>query len=354
MIPPQTQTPIERPQPCVGGTPSTDRQVEVFASCLTSLEPLETNPQQQRPTINYHKGGNPEYEVRPTTLPEETFRHSSWKFRRAKIWEAFKHCGIGTNRMASFANCGAGVHILKKQGTSEFRLAAQKCKDRFCEACGREEASVIAGNIINHCKSSLFITLTLRHSETPLKDQLKRLYSSFTKLRRRDIFKPIKGGAAFCELKLSEKTGLWHPHLHVIADGAYVEAKALSAAWYAVTGDSYIVDIRRIKDEAHASKYVAKYVTKPCDHTVYANPARLQEMIVSLRGARLCLTFGSWRGLKLRQREKPEGEWHVVWTAHTALIPSDRLTERDIAWILEQWPSLASLIPKEIQEEMPP
>jgi hypothetical protein len=38
--------------------------------------------------------------------------------------------------------------------------------------------------------------------------------------------------------------GMWHPHLHVIAEGRFLDKHALSAAWHHATGDSFVVDIR--------------------------------------------------------------------------------------------------------------
>jgi len=155
-----------------------------------------------------------------------------------------------------------------------------------------------------------FVTLTLRHSRTPLEDQLDRLYRSFNVLRRRKFWLAhVDGGAAFCETKVSEKDGLWHPHLHLVVVGSYMDQRTLSQEWLAVTGDSSVVDISRVRDEKTVGFYITKYVSKPLDSSLFTDESLLQEAIVALSGRRLCMTFGSWRGTPLVEVEHGEEQW---------------------------------------------
>ena len=52
------------------------------------------------------------------------------------------------------------------------------------------------------------------------------------------------------EIKRGQGSGLWHPHLHMIA-GREVEpdAEMLSREWHEITGDSFIVDVRPISQD---------------------------------------------------------------------------------------------------------
>ncbi len=148
-----------------------------------------------------------------------------------------------------------------------------------------------------------FLTLTLRHSDAPLSLQIDRLLSSFKLLRQhKDVAPRLQGGAWFLEVKLSKDKARWHPHLHVIAEGAFIPAKDLSRAWYQCTGDSYITDIRAIGDVRKRAGYVTKYATKPLSNEVTQVPAKLDEFVVAIKGRRLYQCFGSWSKAVVRER----------------------------------------------------
>ena len=47
---------------------------------------------------------------------------------------------------------------------------------------------------------------------------------------------------------IMKKTGEWHPHLHIFGVlEEWIDVQKLSATWHEITGDSYIVDVRRVK-----------------------------------------------------------------------------------------------------------
>lgn len=159
-----------------------------------------------------------------------------------------------------------------------------------------------------------FVTLTLRHSQTPLSDQIDRLLRSFKELRRWDAWKSaVKGSAAFAEIKISDSDGLWHPHLHVLCVGSWIDARELSARWHAITGDSSIVKIEEARTKNGVASYVTKYVTKPLDSTVLRHPDRLREAIVALKGRRLVNGAGCLRRIS-DSRADADGvdDWHTI------------------------------------------
>ena len=63
--------------------------------------------------------------------------------------------------------------------------------------------------------------------------------------------------------------------------------------WLQITGDSKIVDIRRIDASDDATRYVTKYLTKPADQTLIDRPDKLADVIKSLKGKRFVFAFGS-------------------------------------------------------------
>lgn len=145
----------------------------------------------------------------------------------------------------------------------------------------------------------------------------------------------------FIEVKLS-KAGLWHVHAHIIADAKYMPQRELSDEWLAVTGDSPIVDIRQIKNAEAAASYVAKYGSKAFDAGLLREPRKLAEVITSLKGSRLCTTFGEWRRKKLTSHDKSEdsGEWQDLGNLKTFR------TGDLFATFAEQHPDLALRIEK--------
>jgi hypothetical protein len=148
-------------------------------------------------------------------------------------------------------------------------------------------------------------------------------------LRRRKDIKPLfEGGVCVLETKVSDKDGLWHVHLHIIAEGLFVEQRALSTAWHEVTGDSSVVDVRRVEGDGKAVAYLCKYVSKPVDASLYATPAKLDEYIVAITGRKTLSTFGTWRGVKLKARPKDD----TVWKSQTSLVEFKRLLDIGDPW----------------------
>jgi hypothetical protein len=179
----------------------------------------------------------------------------------------------------------------------------------------RAKANLLANNLRNRLAEKpdgryRFITLTIRHSEDPLTEQLRHLYDSFKRLRASKLWRRTqRGGAAMLEVKWSEETRRWHPHLHIVAEGDYCNKHDLSEAWHTASGDSFVADIRKLDSERDAAHYVAKYVTKGTSANVWNDRSAAQEWVVATAGLRGCTTYGTWRGFKLLQKPKDPGDW---------------------------------------------
>jgi replication protein len=249
--------------------------------------------------IHCPQGGNPDFDVEPITLEDSKARHAPYSGRRYKAFQSMERLHFPNRRLALFANCGSGAWLQRNAEGEDLRIVSNKCHDRWCPACATEKGHRLHANLsqrvaLHTCR---FLTFTLRHSKSPLADQVDRLYRSFAVLRRRADFRAhVSGGISFFEAKISDNDGLWHPHLHVIVTGTWWDQREISAAWLAVTGDSSIVDVFAIGSTDGTARYVTKYVCKPAHESVYADPAKLDELVAALRGRRLYATFGTWRG----------------------------------------------------------
>jgi hypothetical protein len=164
-----------------------------------------------------------------------------------------------------------------------------------------------------------FITLTLRSDHEPLAKLLNHLYDSFKALRKLPLWRKSQtGGVAFLEIKWNTKTNRWHPHFHVLTQGRYIDQAKLSTAWRTVTGDSWVCDVRAVKEESHALHYCTKYASKPFDRELLHNEDRLDEAIKALQGRRMILTFGKWKGLRVTAKPDHDAWQHVGTVAELA------------------------------------
>lgn len=237
------------------------------------------------------------------------FRHSGWWDIRQKVFKALERTGQSSSRLSSFASCGGSSWIQQnKEDPSRFRLSCNHCHDRLCTPCANQRSFRLAEALhaVVKDKPTTFITLTLCGKKEPLAPLIDRLYRSFRNLRAHPIWDKVTGGAAFLEVKWSDKAQRWHPHLHIICEAGFIDQGELSDVWRGITKDSFIVDIRKVRDSAVTSRYVTKYASKPLN-TSFANDAKLlDEAVLALKGRRLCLCFGTWYGTPLDLAEDTE------------------------------------------------
>lgn len=203
--------------------------------------------------------------------------------------------------------CGRYAAMYQDPTDGELIQSQARCKSRLCPRCNAMRSAQLQGNIEEHLEklnSPRMLTLTLKHSRDPLKDQLKHLYESYRRLRRSKQYKAkIKGGVAVCEVTYNPADEQWHPHLHVLVDGEFWRQADISQAWEKASNGSKIVDIRMIHDRSKAGRYVAKYVAKIGD--VDGIPTeKIPELALALHGLRMVQTSGSLYGST--HNKKPE------------------------------------------------
>jgi len=107
-------------------------------------------------------------------------------------------------------------------------------------------------------RSPRFLTLTLT-KKVSVHVNIKRIWTMRKALFRklRDSGYRIGSWCAVVELP---------NHIHLVIDSDYIPQSEVSSIWKTLTGDSYIVDIRRReslqRDPRRAVHYLAKYLTK--------------------------------------------------------------------------------------------
>ncbi|TLT02410.1 replication protein [Acinetobacter baumannii] len=157
----------------------------------------------------------------------------------------------------------------------------------------------------------VLITFTVKNG-TDLGERSSHLMKSFRTLmeRRRDYLKKGRGFNEFCKINgamysyentFNPDTKEWHPHLHMFALlDDWIDQEELSQYWHSITGDSMVVDIRRVKKQkdlgyAKAAAEVCKYALKFGDLSV----ENTWEAFKVLKGKRLSGAFGSLYGVKI-------------------------------------------------------
>ena len=302
-------------------TASQKRLFEREDEIARSNKKLPPQKREKRHDKETEKRARQEAARRPPATPEETsFRHGNWKYKRELVRKALIAANASTNSLELFENCGGDCIAEYCVEEKRYRLRANYCKNRHCEPCNRSKANLLAANLRKRLEVEAkgryrFVTLTLKHTDTPLREQIDRLYSCFRKLRSHRLWKGSQlGGAAILEVKWSPDTGEWHPHLHLISEGDFLHQSDLASIWYKVTGDSHQVDIRALDTKKDAAYYVSKYVSKGTNIEVWENRAAAAEWITAMRSTRTCGCYGSWRALKLLAHEPDSGVWTKVGT----------------------------------------
>lgn len=280
--------------------------------------PVEQSPNQgpDLPSISPNPEDTaPEWGKPRRDFPDVTFRHSGWKPHRDRVFAALILAGAPQARLDRFDQCGCNAWLLRSlDQPGRYKLSSNKCHDRFCRPCGNERSRLIAANVRKNLAGKLqrFLTLTLKADKTTLVAAIAKITLCFARLRnRKEWTRRVTGGVAFLEIKRSKLNNRWHVHLHVIIEGSYLPKEWLSKTWLKITGDSFIVDIRLVKNPDVTIRYVTKYAAKPIDAATIRDDDRLLEAIQALSGRRLAITFGDWRGTSLTD-PIDDGDWETI------------------------------------------
>ena len=212
-----------------------------------------------------------------------------------------------TDRATNFLDCRKYAWFTVHQTTRQVRVMANSCRLRWCPVCAQARFGAIRHSVTEWLKgvrNPKLFTVTMRHDSTPLQEQVDRLYKCFRDLRQHKGLKSrIRGGVWFFQLKRGKSDGRWHPHLHILLDADYIPKRDLSLEWFLTTGNSFIIDIRKVEDPEKVSEYVSRYCARPANLSEF-KPDDQDEIYSVFKGRRLCGNFGTGHNCRLRP-EKP-------------------------------------------------
>lgn len=145
------------------------------------------------------------------------------------------------------------------------------------------------------------VTLTVKDGPD-LAERFHHLYKSQRELWMRknrgrgSCLDGVAGAVWSYEVKRGQGSGVWHPHLHMIAlSESMPDQSQLAAEWQNITGDSFIVDVRPISQDDPASGFIEvfKYAVKFSEQ----EPADTVHAWVTLSSKRLIGSAGLFRGV---------------------------------------------------------
>jgi len=178
---------------------------------------------------------------------------------------------------------------------------AYHCKDRLCPYCAARRGAQLAEKflpLIQEMANPLLLTLTVKNGPH-LAERGRHLLANAKRLRRQKVWKDhIPGGISVEEVAHGGVTH-WHPHLHMVIDSdlpAPALYALLRAAWHALTGDSFIVDVRPLTgdDLPAAVRELCKYTAKLSGIVHY--PALVGEFTRYAARHRMVVPFGNCHG----------------------------------------------------------
>lgn len=230
-----------------------------------------------------------------------------------EAYEAVDDLDLG-DRVDRLRSCRSYSWFARHKVTGMVKVISSACKLRWCPLCAQSRANFLGHSVrtwYHTVRNPKLLTLTIKHTTLPLKEQINFLYRSFTKLRRSALLKKrLNGGVWFFQIKWSKRTDAWHPHIHALLDSGYIPHAELRQRWSKITKGSDIVDIRACYSAGSAANHVARYATRPGTLNSVPESNRL-ELLQTLHGRRI---VGSWGTAKSVPLSPPKSEDKDDWT----------------------------------------
>ena len=247
-------------------------------------------------------------------LPKRVDRYG--KAKRSALDTAEYMATLPKHQAVANRLSGCGNYLLFRHfftiDTVKLHAASFCMKHLLCPLCAIRRGAKALGayldrfEAIKHANARLrpfLVTLTVKDGPD-LRERFKHLHKSQRELWMRkhrgrgSVLDGVEGAVWSYEVKRGQGSGLWHPHLHMIALAEVMpDADRLSRDWHEITGDSFIVDVRPISQDDPASGFVEvfKYAVKFSDQ----EPADTVHAWETLAGKRLLGSAGCFRGVEI-------------------------------------------------------
>lgn len=247
-------------------------------------------------------------------LPKRVDRYG--KAKRSALDTAEYMATLPKHQAVANRLSGCGNYLLFRHfftiDTVKLHAASFCMKHLLCPLCAIRRGAKALGAYLDRFEAikrsnarlrPFLVTLTVKDGPD-LRERFKHLHKSQRELWMRkhrgrgSVLDGVEGAVWSYEVKRGQGSGLWHPHLHMIALSEVMpDADRLSRDWHEITGDSYIVDVRPISQDDPASGFVEvfKYAVKFSDQ----EPADTVHAWETLAGKRLLGSAGCFRGVEI-------------------------------------------------------
>jgi hypothetical protein len=270
------------------------------------------------PPVQFLAGPTGEEWRNDAALAERLGRYASHRLRanamRQYIAALPERDSATTTAVRAMTTCGLALAWRHYYVRGESRLlAARTCKKHLlCPFCATRRAARSMARYLERVElvttrdpalRLMFVTLTVKNGED-LAERFNHLHSALRILRKRvsrdnavSEFSKVAGAVWSFEAKRGANSGLWHPHVHgVWLVKEDLDAAELSRQWHAITGDSFVVDVRPVSEDVGAGfAEVFKYALKFSDLPIAEN----FDAWFTLRNRRLVAASGCLFGVEV-------------------------------------------------------
>ena len=250
-------------------------------------------------------------------LPRRVSRYGEAKRRALAVAEYIGQQDGGKTLGRRVSTCGDYLAFRHYFTVDEVRLHAAYlcCKHLLCPLCAiRRGSKALQAYLpryeaVRAARAELrpfLVTLTVKDGPD-LAERFRHLMAGQHELWKRkhrargSVFDQVAAAVWSYEVKRGRGSGLWHPHLHMVAMSSQApDAERLAREWQDITGDSFIVDVRPIDEADPAAGFleVFKYALKFSD----MEPSDTWEAFQVLRGRRLVGSAGLFRGIEIPEQ----------------------------------------------------
>ncbi len=251
-------------------------------------------------------------------LPQRVSRYGKAKSKALEVSKYIDGLGVAHRTLRDrVESCGDYLVFRHYFTIDEVRLhGARLCmKHLLCPLCAiRRGAKAMKAyldrwEVVQAEKPALrpfLVTLTVKDGPDLL-ERFQHLHKGQRELWMRkhrgrgSVLDHVEGAVWSYEVKRGSGSGVWHPHLHMIALATeQPDVDALSREWHEITGDSFIVDVRPISQADPVSGFIEvfKYAVKFSDQS----PADTWHCYETLKGKRLLGSAGCFRGVEVPEQ----------------------------------------------------
>lgn len=270
-----------------------------------------------RKTLAVRLPGTPGALTWPRSLSAQTrlqrHLHAPHQRRRTSIVRALMTSWMPESRKWAqrLSSCCANAFLHIETATGEARPWLARCGSRLCPFCGKARRSRVADQVhqlVKPMKAPRHITLTYRSRDESLRVQLQSMRAALSKLRRTPAWRSrVTGGVYAIEITRNPNTELWHPHLHLIVDGAYFPQPLLAQLWSECMEGGEHVWIRKVDSTKAAAWEISKYIGKPPPSEAWPDRATL-DYAFAVHGTRMLQGFGNCHGKTTPEPDEPPAE----------------------------------------------